>query len=249
MNGSNEIAQHDCNITKCNICFALYDNSKRHECYMPVIVEKRKIDSDENSGALTPKRYVFFDTEAWLNDIPGEEFQNGKMHKTCCVVAIVACTSCLGEGAEQCKYCQIDKLATFFGRDSVDKFCDWLFTYQEVMKSELTVIAHNLGAYDIIPVLGYLYKHNTPPDVIFRGNKLLQMFIPSLNITFIDSLNYLKMPLKKMPKALGIDSDGCLEKGHFPYLFNTEENAGKIFDTLPEKSNYGLEIDERYAWD
>ena len=37
-----------------------------------------------------------------------------------------------------------------------------------------------------------------------------------MNIKILDSLNFLNMPLDKLPKSFGL-------KGYFPHLYNTQE--------------------------
>ena len=53
-------------------------------------------------------------------------------------------------------------------------------------------------------------------------------------VKFLDSLNYLHMPLSAVPKAYGSTQ---IEKGTFPHLFNTPENQNYIGD-LPPLSSY-----------
>ena len=239
LSGKRAVESHDCDITVCTICRESYDNREEHNCYMPVLKEKRKGPEGENSPP-PPKRYVIFDTEAWLNESDEEGFGDVRIHKTCCVVAMIGCTSCLGENDGICSFCKTEKCHTFFGSNCVGDFCEWLCRYQEEMRSELTAISHNFSGYDVMCLLKHLYEKKATPDVIFRGNKVLMMFIKEMNIRFIDSLNYLKMPLSKMPKTLGFDA-GDMKKGYFPYLFNTERNAGKVFTGLPDKYNYGID--------
>ena len=70
------------------------------------------------------------------------------------------------------------------------------------------------------------------------------MKIPELSIRFIDSLNFLQMPLKSFPKTFGMNE---LEKGYFPHYFN--KTCNKIFvGPMPSKKHYGynqMKPDER----
>ena len=50
-----------------------------------------------------------------------------------------------------------------------------------------------------------------------------------LNIRFLDSLNFLSMPLAQLPKSFGLEE---LEKGFFPHFFNTKENQDDILLNL-----------------
>ena len=59
-----------------------------------------------------------------------------------------------------------------------------------------------------------------------------------LNIRCIDSLNFLSMRLKDMPKAMGLDASVC--KGDFPYMFAKLENFDYIGE-MPPIECYGIE--------
>ncbi|KAG8212762.1 hypothetical protein J437_LFUL019719 [Ladona fulva] len=55
------------------------------------------------------------------------------------------------------------------------------------------------------------------PEVLLTGTKIMTMSVN--NIKFLDSLNFLPMPLAKLPKTLNIASN--LMKGFFLHFFNT----------------------------
>ena len=70
------------------------------------------------------------------------------------------------------------------------------------------------------------------------------MEISKLSIRFIDSLNFLQMPLKSFPKTFGMSE---LKKGYFPHYFNKECNKDYV-GTIPSKKHYGynqMKPDER----
>ena len=56
-----------------------------------------------------------------------------------------------------------------------------------------------------------------------------------LRIRFIDSLNFLQMPLKDFPKTFGLDE---LKKGYFPHYFNKACNKS-YRGNIPAKKHYG----------
>ena len=58
-----------------------------------------------------------------------------------------------------------------------------------------------------------------------------------MNVKFLDSLNYLHMPLSALRKAYGLTQ---IEKGTFPHLFNTPENQNYIGE-LPPLSFYSTD--------
>ena len=59
--------------------------------------------------------------------------------------------------------------------------------------------------------------------------------IPKLSIRFIDSLNFLQMPLKSFPKTFGMNE---LKKSYFPHYFNKECNKNYV-GPMPSKKHYG----------
>ena len=61
------------------------------------------------------------------------------------------------------------------------------------------------------------------------------MEIPKLTIRFIDSFNFLQMPLKSFPKTFGMDE---LKKGWFPHYFNKMFHKNYI-GSIPSKKLYG----------
>ena len=70
------------------------------------------------------------------------------------------------------------------------------------------------------------------------------MGIPKLSIRFIESLNFLQMPLKLFPKTFGMNE---LKKGYFPHYFNKECNKSYV-GPMPSKKHYGynqIKPDER----
>ena len=43
------------------------------------------------------------------------------------------------------------------------------------------------------------------PYCIYNGAKIMFMEVPKLRIRFIDSINFLQIPLKAFPKTFGLD--------------------------------------------
>jgi hypothetical protein len=56
-----------------------------------------------------------------------------------------------------------------------------------------------------------------------------------INMRFLDSVNFLPMPLSKLPKSFGLSE---LKKGYFPHLFNTPDNENEVLDHLPDAEFY-----------
>ena len=117
--------------------------------------------------------------------------------------------------------------------NSIEEFCK--FFINDKFKG-YTFIAHNSKGYDSHFVLKWLIDQSINPYCIYNGAKIMFMEIPKLSIRFIDSLNFLQMPLKSFPKTFGISE---LKKGHFPHYFNKECNKDYV-GTIPSKKNYGI---------
>ena len=109
---------------------------------------------------------------------------------------------------------------------NIDDFCNWLF--QDKHKG-YSVIAHNGRGYDFQFVMEWIYKNTVwKPVVVYAGSKIMIMKIKELKMTFVDSLNFLTMPLSAFPKTFNIKE---LKKGFFPHYFNTKKNfnyVGKV---------------------
>ena len=130
-------------------------------------------------------------------------------------------------------YDEEKEVALFQGHDTVKEFCRWLFTPQH---EGCIAIAHNFKGYDSYFIIKFLNENAIRYDIIYRGAKCLTMTIPSFNIKFIDSLNFIPMGLAKFPKTFG-QPELC--KGYFPHLFNKEANQNYV-GPIPCQNDYGV---------
>lgn len=89
------------------------------------------------------------------------------------------------------------------------------FFFQSNAKG-LVVIVHNMKGFDGQFVLGWLVKQGKEPHVIPNGSKIMSIHLSKLNITLIDSFNFLSMSLSQLPKTFGMEE---LQKGLFPSSF------------------------------
>ena len=129
----------------------------------------------------------------------------------------------------------------FKGDDCVNQFCTWLLdgTHQGAI-----VIAHNQRGNDGILLCEHFYKQCLLPSLILNGVKIMSMELTEAEIKFRDSLNFLPMPLKALPKTFGLTE---LKKGYFPHFFNRRENQHYV-SPLPPIENYdpdGMSTKER----
>ena len=100
----------------------------------------------------------------------------------------------------------------FKGSNTQQDFCKWLINKQH---KDFTAITHNARGYDSYFIYDYLIENShTPHPLIFSGSKIMCMSVPTggLNIRFLDSLNFLPMPLAQLPKSFGLEE---LKKGFF----------------------------------
>ena len=119
----------------------------------------------------------------------------------------------------------------FKGDNCVEEFTSWLLdgTHQGAI-----AIAHNLRGYDGFLLCEHFYKKLLLPKLILNGAKIMSMELEEAVIKFRDSLNFLPMPLKALPKTFGLTE---LKKGYFPHFFNRKENQTYV-GPLPPVEDY-----------
>jgi len=115
--------------------------------------------------------------------------------------------------------------------NACSKFCKFLLTNKH---KGYVVIAHNMKGFDGQFILGWMLKQGVTPQIIPNGSKIMSIHVATLNLTIIDSFNFLPMSLAKLPKTFGIEE---LRKGYFPHLFNRPENQ-QYNGPLPAKEYY-----------
>jgi hypothetical protein len=125
----------------------------------------------------------------------------------------------------------------FKGLETTAHFCSWLFNQQH---RGFIAIAHNAKGYDAHFILAHCVENAIMPSaLIYQGSKIMYMRIShKIDVTFIDSLNFLPMPLKALPKALGLANN--VKKGDFPHYFNINGNFNYI-GPIPDRQFYGID--------
>jgi hypothetical protein len=99
----------------------------------------------------------------------------------------------------------------------------------------VVAIAHNAKAFDLLLVLNRLVLMKLLPELLFmNGQKIMCLKVE--NVTWLDSLNYLTKPLRKLPEEFGLTA----QKSSYPHLFNTTENMNCVGPT-PDVSYYDVE--------
>ena len=230
--------KHVCNQKKCRIC-KMYVPISHHECFITKN-NKNLIENEDNM----PKIFIFYDFETFI-----QENDNEKVHRENFVSIKTACDYCWNSTEKyRNKYCQFcgAENKSYFGTDCTELFLNFLFdiyasklrqmkiTFKLKKLFKVLVIAHNAKAYDSHFIIKYCLNNNyIPKNIIKKGTKILSMKIKMFH--FIDSLNFLPLPLKSLPKAFGIDN---IVKGDFPHSFNKPENWYKNLNQLPDLDYY-----------
>jgi hypothetical protein len=94
--------------------------------------------------------------------------------------------------------------------------------------------------FDNYPILYALIEyHSVKPDkIIFDGSKIVYMHVTNnLDLTFLDSINFFRMKLSKIPDCFDLEE---LRKCYFPHLYNTHENQS-YRGPYPDAHYYGVE--------
>ena len=204
-----KLNNHSCvDNKKCSTCnVVLTPNDPNHKCYM----QQEQVKEEPSYAQL-----LFFDFEC--------NQERGIHEVNLCVV-----------------YDEEGEVAVFRGKNTVAEFCQWLFTREH---DKCIVIAHNFKGYDSYPILKQLNQEAIPYDVIYNGAKCVTLTTKTkqkrtlfaIEITFIDSMNFIPMALAKFPKTFGQDE---LCKGYFPHYFNKDENQDYV-GPIPCQDDYGV---------
>nr|XP_015834829.1 PREDICTED: probable DNA polymerase [Tribolium castaneum] len=94
-----------------------------------------------------------------------------------------------------------------------------------------------MKGFDGCFILQYVFQNVSrwKPEVIRTGTKLITIRCGK-SITFLDSLNFIQLPLSKFPEAFKFEES----KGFFPHFFNTNDNFNYI-GPIPDKHYYGCD--------
>ena len=202
-----KLKNHLCiDIDTCATCKVKRNpNDPNHKCYM----QQEKVKEEPSYAQL-----LFFDFEC--------NQERGIHEVNLCVV-----------------YDEEGEAKVFRGKNTVNDFCTWLFTPEH---DKSIVIAHNFQGYDSYFILKHLDQEAIPYEVIYNGAKCMTLTTKrkgkkqfAVEIKFIDSLNFIPMPLAKFPKTFGLDE---LCKGYFPHYFNKDENQDYV-GPIPCQEDYG----------
>jgi hypothetical protein len=99
---------------------------------------------------------------------------------------------------------------------------------------KLVAIAQSAKAFDLHFILHRAIFLKWQPEVIMTRVKI--MWIKVEHIMFLDNLNYLPFPLRKLPDAFRLTS----RKSWCPHYFNTSENISYV-GAMPDTSYNGVD--------
>jgi G:T-mismatch repair DNA endonuclease (very short patch repair protein) len=115
---------------------------------------------------------------------------------------------------------------------------DYIYNLSNLAKksaAHVYVIAHNSKGYDSNFILKEIVDKNyVGIELIMQGNKILRMKMG--NTKFIDSLAFLNLPLRDIPKAYALEYDS---KGFFPHEMHTTRNV-HYKGWFPSLDKFGL---------
>ena len=194
---------HKCGCSECNNCNKYV--GKNHKCFMKKVRAKGgycSVDSMKpckNNDSIKKKDWCYscrtYTDKYIFHDF--EATQNTSIHT---VILSIALDFSGGE----------------YLHNSIEEFCKCFLN--DKFKG-YTLIAHNSKGYNSHFILKWLINQGIKPYCIYNRAKIMFMEIPKLSIRFIDSLNFLQMPLKAFAKTFSMNE---LKKGYFPHYFNKE---------------------------
>nr|XP_015840028.1 PREDICTED: uncharacterized protein LOC103315075 isoform X1 [Tribolium castaneum] len=216
---------HVCGSKYCANCKE--HKSIRHSCYM--IPKTNNMEKQEND--LKTFLLVFYDFETTQD----REFkQNLYQHEVNLCVAQQACHLCLNNQKinENCNNCG-ERMKIYQGDNILENFLNDIV--EKSKRFKVTAVAHNMRSFDGCFILRQMFNDASrwSPEVIRNGTKLLTIKCgPS--IRFIDSLNFIALPLSQFSNAFKLTQT----KGYFPHFFNTKNNQNYV-GPLPDAKYYG----------
>ena len=134
-------------------------------------------------------------------DVYDKEYTYEKKHEINYAIAQKSCSFCQDKDvAETCEFCH-DKEVIFMGKDVQESFCKWLFGREN---NGYTCFAHNFRSYDGYFIMQYAQKNGFKINHVENGGKIMMLECTEHKMKFLDSLNFIPMALKKLPKCFDL---------------------------------------------
>ena len=158
--------------------------------------------------------YVFFDTECTQNL---KKHDGSFEHIPNLICAQQMCSKCEAVDDLNVDWKPSGNVLTCFGRKT--PWVNLLIISGCLVHSRTRfMLFHITHGYDAQFLLRKFLELRWTPQLIMDGTKILSMIVE--NLYFLDSLNFLPMSLKSMPKLF----DLTCKKGYYPHFFNTANN-------------------------
>ena len=126
---------------------------------------------------------------------------------------------------------QCGKRVHVFWEDPIGKFIEYLWLSRPYA-DKIYVILHNSYGYDAEFLLRRFLELRWVLELIMDCTKIPSMRVE--NLISIDSLSFLSISLKSMPKSFNL----TCKKGNYPYFFNKAKNLDYV-GPYPEPKYYG----------
>ena len=208
---------HICGKKLCGNCHEIVDISNHHCYIMPL--DKNLIAKQDKVF----KVFIFFDIETFL-----QPTNNGLTHVPNQICSVVCCDNCWDPISKNkipnCEQCTSAERC-YFGLDCVRKFLHFIFVelnneiYNRHKNIKYICFAHNGKAFDFHFIILDMLNNRQKPKILKRGSKIL--CIEHKNFKFVDSINFITLPLAKFSSTFGIPD---INKGEFPFKFNQPIN-------------------------
>ena len=142
--------------------------------------------------------YVFFDAEC-TQDL--ERHEGTFVHVPNLKFAHQMCSKyeAVDDMNVDCEQCS--KRTPVFWQNNVGKFINYL-RLSRLFADKIYILSHNSRRYEEQFLLRRFLELRWKPQLIMEGSKFLSMVVE--NVSFLDSLNFLPMSLKSMPKSFDL---------------------------------------------
>ncbi|KAG8239991.1 hypothetical protein J437_LFUL018633 [Ladona fulva] len=186
---------HKCGEVYCAICKKYM--AVEHRCHMQPVKDDKKKKKEDRYGDRSV--YVFYDIEFRQEQSLDRSDQIFR-HTPNLLISSTSCGVC------------ITSTPTSSLLPPSSPYCDCGFKH-------VTCIAHYANGNFIVSTI---LQHTTwKPEIIMSGSKILRITYDGPR--FVDSLNFMPMPLRKLPAAFGLDDS--MAKGYFPHFFNKKKSS------------------------
>ena len=193
---------HDCGWKKCRQCNEWYSIFAQHHCF--ISTPKTELVEPET------QKYFALDFETTV-DMYG-------IHTPNFVTIFQMCSECIMNfDAETPVGCCGKRKTEYFAMDCVRRTVNFLFFDPE--KQGAIVLAHYSSKFDTHFILKELTNRGIPPQVICRGNQIIQLKSQN-DVKLKDSYLFFHVALSKLPKMFSLKT----VKGFFPHSFNVPNN-------------------------